>query len=438
MNKELSEWTKLYTKNLCSNKKNEIKLLFFTILLCCNLLNLLPAYSQKVAFDGLKRTQSTYLLKLIGWTDSTRADSSAIEEAVQKIKNTRLFSEVNAKIVVSKTDTVIVFSCKEVKSFLPIGEFGATQGNTWLRLGVLDENGKGRGIRTVFFYQYNDRHSFYLKQSFPLVFNQWGISYLLRKWSFLEPFIFSQNRKEIYSYNNWNAEMYVNHAFEANRHELEMGMGFIKEEFMHTMPNKYADSPNLFLQNKFSFKGIHNLNYLNFNGLYVSKWANTFNVLGTYEVKERMPFVSIFNDFRFFKKFAFKGNFAFRNRLGISSDVNVFLAPFVLDNYFNIRGIGNRVDRGTASIVINLEYRQTLWENNTFGVQAVGFCDSGSWRKSGKQIADMIKSENMLVFMGLGGRLVYKKAFDTILRLDYGWGVKGIGSGFVFGIGQYF
>lgn len=372
------------------------------------------------------------------WEKESSADSLTIKKAAQRIRNTRLFSEVNTEVVVSEGDSSILFYCKEVRAFLPILELGATQGNKWFRLGVLDENGRGRGIKTVFFYQYNDKHSLFLRQNFPFVFNRWGISYLLRKWSFLEPFSFTQNRKEFYSYTNWNVEIATNYAFIANRHDLEIGIGFIKEEFVHTMPNKYVDSPESFLQNKLSFKTIYNLNYLNYNVLTVHGWANSLNILGSYEVKDKMIFISTFNDFRFFKILPFKGNFAFRNRLGISSNTNLFLAPFILDNYFNIRGIGNRIDRGTASIVLNLEYRQTLWENNTFGVQAVGFCDSGSWRKSGGQMTDMIKSDNMVLFMGLGGRLIYKKAYDVILRLDYGWGVKGTGSGFVFGIGQYF
>jgi hypothetical protein len=110
----------------------------------------------------------------------------------------------------------------------------------------------------------------------------------------------------------------------------------------------------------------------------------------------------------------------------------------VLDSYFNIRGIGNRIDRGTASVVFNLEYRQTLWENDTFGLQTVAFGDAGSWRKPGGQMADLVESESMILFMGVGGRLIYKKAYDVILRLDYGWSVKGMGNGLVFGIGQYF
>jgi hypothetical protein len=254
----------------------------------------------------------------------------------------------------------------------------------------------------------------------------------------LEPFSFMNGRKEFYNYTNLNAELATSFAFEANRHDVEIGVGFLQEEFVHTMPNKYADSPNIFAQTKASFKAVHNLNYLNFNTFYVDGWANSLNLISTYEVNDRMPFVSVFNDFRYLKTLPGKGNLALRNRLGIASNQNLFLAPFVLDSYLNIRGIGNRIDRGTASVVINLEYRQTLWENDTFGLQTVAFADAGSWRKPGGQMTDLVRSESMILFAGVGGRLIYKKAYDVILRLDYGWSVKGMGNGLVFGIGQYF
>jgi outer membrane protein assembly factor BamA len=407
--------------------------LLFAIYFCiCSFSN-----AQKIQFEGLKRTQTAYLLKLIDWDNNKKCNSTYLASANQLIMNTRLFSNVNYELIEDDSVSTVKFVCKEVKTVLPILELGATKGNQWFRVGLLDENGKGRGIRTVLFYQYNEKHSFYLKQSFPLVFKSWGLNYLLRKWSFLEPFPFKSN-KQYYNYTNFNAEVSINYAFEINRNELEMGIGFINEEFVHTMPSKYSDSPDVFRQKKLSFKGIHQFNHLNYNSFYLNGWANTFNLLGTYEIKERESFVSIFNDIRFFKTFSFKGNLSVRNRLGISSNTNIFLAPFVLDNYFNIRGIGNRIDRGTASLVLNIEYRQTLWENPTWGVQTVTFCDSGTWRKSGGQLLDMIDSDNMVVFAGLGARLIYKRAYDVILRLDYGRGIKGTGSGFVFGIGQYF
>lgn len=411
----------------------------FIYILGCYFVFLSHSLAQNIVFEGLKRTEEAYLRKFIGWTGEAKPDSNYLASVNQAIRNTRLFNEVHHELIIDGTDTTCKFICQEIKTLLPIVEGGSTKGNNWFRVGLLDENGRGKSIKTVIFYQYNDNHSFYLRQSFPLIFKSWGLNYLFRKWSFLEPFFFTSG-KQYYNYTNLNAEISTSYAFEINRSELEIGLGYIDEKFTHKMPDTYTDSPDFFAQKKISFKTIHKYNHINHNIFYLHGWANTLNVLGTYELRDKMPFLSVFNDVRFFKKFPFKGNIALRQRIGIASNsnINIFLAPFVLDNYYNIRGIGNRIDRGTASFVINAEYRQTLWENKTWGTQVVAFCDSGTWRKPGGKLSDMLKTNNMVVFSGLGGRLIYKKAHDVILRLDYGWGMQGTGRGFVFGIGQYF
>ena len=392
---------------------------------------------EKLDFSGLKRTNTEYIKRVIGFDKTTVRDSTVLNDMVAKIKNTRLFNEVSYSKNSDNRDTVITFHCEELRSTLPILEIGATADNQWFRLGLQDENGLGKGIKTIAFYQFNDKHSFYLKQKFPMVFKNVGFGYLLRKWSFLEPFNFN-NKTEFYVYDSKNAEINFTFPFDINRHELEIGTGFMAESFTHTMPGMQMDGPEKFAQKRISIKTTHTLNHLNYNTFYVNGWSNTLNVLSTFALNEKHPFISVYNDFKYLKTFAFKGNLAFRNRLGIASNSNTFLAPFILDSYYNIRGVGNRVDRGTASIVVNTEYRQTVWENKTFGIQTIGFCDSGTWRKPGGTLADMSNSKNIQVFAGIGSRFIYKKAYDVILSFDYGWNIKGNGQGFVFGIGQYF
>jgi hypothetical protein len=145
----------------------------------------------------------------------------------------------------------------------------------------------------------------------------------------------------------------------------------------------------------------------------------------------------IFNDFKYFHRIGKTGNLATRLRLGTSTNEGTPFAPFVLDSFLNIRGVGNRVDRGTGSIVTNVEYRQTFFDRKLFAGQAVAFIDFGSWRKPGGNLSDFGKPENMKAFGGLGLRLIYKRAFDTMLRLDYGFDYNSTG-GLVVGIGQYF
>jgi hypothetical protein len=41
----------------------------------------------------------------------------------------------------------------------------------------------------------------------------------------------------------------------------------------------------------------------------------------------------------------------------------------------NIRGVGNIIDRGTAAIVLNTEYRYTLYEKGWFSLKGNTFID---------------------------------------------------------------
>ncbi len=415
----------IQSKILCSSL-----ILFLSLITHC-------IQAQKVVFEGVKRTKSTYLLKFIGWEQHIPTDSISIAQAVQQIKNMRFFTDVNASIKSETHDTTITFKCIEIHTALPILELGATEGNKWIRVGLEDENGLGKGIRTVLFYQYNDRHSFYLKQTFPFVFKQWSLSYLLKKWSILEP-VPVRGVTEIFNYTNLDAEVTTRYSFDINRHDFEFGIGFMNEQYtlpMGDMQNKKID---MYHSKRFIAKATHTLNNVNYSTFYLNGWANKLNSYATFSPSDNSIFGFISNETTYFKTYPSKGNLAFRSRLGISTNSNPFLAPFVSDNYFNIRGIGDRIDRGTASVTLNLEYRQTVWENKTFGLQLVGFSDAGTWRKSGGNLSDMVSSKSMKLFAGVGGRFIYKKAYDFDIRLDYGWSIKGDGNGLVFGLGQYF
>ena len=114
-------------------------------------------------------------------------------------------------------------------------------------------------------------------------------------------------------------------------------------------------------------------------------------------------------------------------------------APFALDNNINLRGVGNIIDRGTGSFVINTEYRYTIYEKKWFVLQSNTFVDLGSWRKPGGNWNDFVASENFRIFPGVGLRFIHKTFFNAIFRIDYGIGIHENGAkGLVFGIGQYF
>lgn len=408
--------------------KQTLTLLFFSLISL--------VHAQKVQFEGLKRTKASFLLKFMQWDKGVPTDSASIANGVQRIRNTRFFNEVESRLEVKNGDTLVIFKCQEIFTVLPIVEGGASEGNKWIRLGVEDENGLGKGIRTIAFYQYNDRHSYLLKQFYPLLYKKWGLNYLVKNWSILEP-IYRDKTHKVYNYINWDAEFLVQYSYDINRHNAEVGIGYMNEIFelpMGDMP-KMQEMENY---KRYLVKANHYLNFQDHNTIYVTGWSSKTYLLGSYFLGSKTVFGSFLNESKYFKMLSAKGNLALRGRVGISSNVNTFLAPFVLDNYYNIRGIGNRIDRGTASVTLNAEYRQTVWENRSFAIQLVGFTDAGTIRPSGENLSTMTSSENIKVFTGLGSRFIYKKAYECDLRIDYGVGIHGGGRGFVLGLGQYF
>lgn len=132
-------------------------------------------------------------------------------------------------------------------------------------------------------------------------------------------------------------------------------------------------------------------------------------------------------------------NYAARLKLAISTNNDSPFAPFVADSHVNIRGIGNRIDRGTAQAVLNLEMRWTAFHRKYWSSQFVVFSDFGTWRNPGGRIEDLINQDNFREFVGAGLRINYQKVFGATFRIDYGFDVFNPNErGLVIGLGQYF
>ena len=142
----------------------------------------------------------------------------------------------------------------------------------------------------------------------------------------------------------------------------------------------------------------------------------------------------------YYKKIRENGNWASRLRVAaaLGNEDSPF-APFTLDNQLNIRGVGNTVDRGTAALVLNTEYRHTFYERGWFVLQGNAFVDVGSWRNPGQNFSQLFDGSSTRLYPGIGFRLIHKRIFNAVFRLDYGFGIGSDATrGIVFGIGQYF
>ncbi len=398
-----------------------------------------PLCAQKiittVEFVGLTKTKESFLRQYITLTGGQPYDSTQLINDRQRLLNLGILNQVHARVQQKDSTVTVVFTCWEMINTLPVFALGKTQDTFWYKSGIQSLSFSGRGDKLFAYYQYYDRHSFYLNYATDRIGNsRWGTTASLIKWATIEP-LKSESGISTYSYTNYTG--YASAVrFLSIQESVDIGVGIFNDQFeaQQTQDNELAE---VVQGNKLLSKFIFKSNHLNYQSFYVNGIYNQLNVEFFHSLDEVRNFVTVFNDFRFFKQIGKRFNWANRLRIGIATNDDNPFAPFVLDSYLNIRGVGNRVDRGTGSAVINTELRYTIFDKRMLAAQSVGFFDFGSWRKPGGSFTNFTKSENMRAFSGIGFRLIYKRAFDTMLRIDYGYDYNK-SAGLVIGIGQYF
>jgi hypothetical protein len=80
----------------------------------------------------------------------------------------------------------------------------------------------------------------------------------------------------------------------------------------------------------------------------------------------------------------------------------------------NLRGVGNIIDRGTGTIVLNSEFRKTFYEKMVCTPRKC-LVDSGTWRKAGGDLGDLLIC-NIRIYSG-GPTIHTQNYFDAILEL---------------------
>jgi outer membrane protein insertion porin family len=389
----------------------------------------------KVEFNGLTHTKPEFLQAYLTQKVGDVYDSLLTQADRQRMLNLNILSQIEVVIAKTEGGVALTYKCAEMMNTLPIFALGQTENTFWCRAGIQSLNLTGRADKFFAYYQYYDRHSFYLNYSTDRLNNSdWGITGSLIKWATLEP-LTTESGTLNFTYTNYTGYASLQ-RFLSFRETLDWGVGMFSERFElpEAMP---LETEKIIQGRKFLSKLIFRSNHLNYNTFLVDGFYNQLNVEFIHAVEQVQNFITVFNDFRHFSRLSKRFNLANRLRVGIATNDDNPFAPFVLDSYLNIRGVGNRVDRGTGSVVINSELRYTLFDHNKWAAQGVAFIDFGSWRKPGGSLQDFKKSENMKAFTGLGTRLIYKQAFDTMLRVDVGYDYDKK-TGVIIGIGQYF
>ena len=398
-------------------------------------------FGQQVAsisIEGLKKTKARYVQQFI---ETSVGDELAAEQLLldaQLLTNLEMFNKAEFRVdSIAEDKVAVTFIVDELYTLLPIFSFGGIEENFWIQAGASEVNLGGVGNKLTSYYQYYDRSSVAAHLTLDRIKqSRWGANINFVKWSTLEPLFFSQGSAE-YEYDNWTFGATAVRYFQF-RDKLEFGGAFFTEDYT-LVGEGFSDTPREVSEDKVLGKILYTIDRVNYHFFYLDGVKNFLNLQTVRSFDQSPDFYIVFNDFHYFNRLMPKGNFGLRFRMGLSSNQESPFAPFVLDSYLNIRGIGNRVDRGTGALILNMEYRHSLLEKERIAIQGVVFSDTGSWRNPGGNLDDFSNPDNFVLFAGGGFRFIHKKIYNAILRVDYGFNLQERQiSGFVLGVGQYF
>ncbi len=395
---------------------------------------------DEIVFVNNKKTKSNFLSEIIISKAKSKLDSLSIEKDV--IIMSRLNGISNVTYKVSKNDRnnyILEYSIIEKLTIIPslIVQRNVKSGS--YRIGLDDFNFAGKNVTFGVFYQYNEFNSFGIRYVSPFFFSsKYGLEGFIQTVNTREPIFFSGQISD-YKFNVTSFE--ISGIYRKDyKNNFKLGLGTFSETYTYLEGFQNLDFPSRFNKTKFFTKFQYfneNVKYdfFQLNGL---KNSLVFqNIITGNDFKN--PFLIVTNDLVYYKKIKTNTNWASRLRIGFSSNDFSPFSAFAIDNNLNIRGVGNIVDRGTATLVFNTEVRQTLFERKWFALQGNAFVDSGSIRNPGENLNTLFDNKNIRIYPGLGLRFIHKNIFNAVLRIDYGIGITpNSNKGIVFGVGQYF
>ncbi len=428
-------------------KRNAVLLLWFCVTLFCVDLSFAQDTSVTIShidFKGNAKTKESILLKNIKSCIYSPLDSVQLQEDVQRL--IRIPAIVNAKYAIEyneeNTSAKVVFSVEENFSIVPnFSIYTTNDEEIAYGLSVTDVNFLGSNVMLSGFYLRDIFDSYGVSLRAPTLFSRkLGLAVSYNNYNYKEPVFFNTGTVN-YKYSNEAVE--VVGLYRMNfKNRFELGVNKFREEYLYlpesgdVAPPSYATDV---VEDKLLFKGLYDFNNTKYFYHHVSGFRLLYNLQYVINQTHDSPdFIINWADALYYKEVGKRGNWATRIRAGLSSNNKSPFAPFSLDNNVNIRGVGNVVDRGTGSVVMNTEYRYDLFKYKSVVFQTNAFVDIGAWRSPGGEFEELVKFEKAKYFSGLGFRIIHQKIYNAVFRLDYGFSLNDSTRGFVIGVGQYF
>jgi len=378
---------------------------------------------QNIEYSGIRKTKISFLEQCLALRKGDQFSIEKTETDKQNLKNIAGIGSAELKCDTINKNINLTYSIEEVKTFVAMFDLGGIKDNLWFQIGFKDHNWRGKGHKLSVSYINNDGlHGGRIDFKNPrIIGSSWGYTANLSRWFSLEPLYFSQGTVN-YVYENNSFELMAIKNFSLY-HYLDFGGSYFIEGYKKS-DIQFLENPPGPIYNDYFYRSGYAWN-LTYQNIYNTVDSSIFNSIQYQIIDYLRPSKKI--------------NLAFRLRMAISTNNTTPFAPFVADNHVNLRGVGNRIDRGTAQIVLNIEYRHTILNRKVFAGQVVAFSDIGTWRGPGGGLSDFLDSQQVRHFIGGGMRIIYQKVFGSVIRIDYGIDIFNPSQkGLVVGLGQYF
>lgn len=400
---------------------------------------------NEVKIEGNKRTRTNFLKRLAFVKAGSELDTARIASDERRFRLLPSVASASSKLEKIDNDNYnVIYTVVENFAIIPgLNVSQDVNEDLSYRVSLFDFNFLGENQIVGGFYSKNvfDSYGFFWEAP-NLLTRKWGLGVNYQNNVLQEPIFLDDESEVNYKFDSKAFEFRVFYEHNFNN-RFELGVNISDEDYELLNGDLPDDLPETLGVNRVSAVGEYEYNNITNEFQYVEGFRSLFKLNFTLASNGDNEFLKNSfigrNDFEYFKRIGEKGNWANRVRLAYATNTTTPFAPFALDNQLNIRGVGNVVDRGTASIVLNTEYRQTLYEKGWFAMQANAFIDAGTWQNPGEELSDLVTGESASLFTGLGLRFIHKRIFNAVFRLDYGISIGDkSNSGLVFGIGQYF
>ncbi len=399
---------------------------------------------EEMEFRGIEKLNLEFLYKLIDTEVGDTLNLATLDADETQLRRLTAVATTKREIIPINqhpNKVKLVIEITERRTWFPIFGIGGIQGNFFFLAGLSQYNlaGKNQTLSGQFLLNDGLPNGQIFYQNQRINGGKWGFSAEIKRSASQEPLFFEEATVE-YQYTNLGVGLNGIYSFRPNRF-LSGGFQLFQENYLKLGPGPISELPG---PDEFQpLKWLTNVRYkqdeIRYDYFYQTGYKLSASLQWVITFGQSGYFTSLILEGNKYWRPSKKGNIATRVRFGISNnDTSPFVA-FVLDSQFNLRGVGNRVDRGTAQVVINLEYRHTAFEFGSWSSQLVLFSDIGSWRDPGGRLKDLTNPTQFRHFAGGGIRIINKEFFLATLRIDYGVDLYDSSQrGFVLGMGQYF